>query len=86
MIIADFLFTLFLEQYDIKGKKLQEIDDLLGVPDQTRTITLELYPPAFGGTIYIYDLGYYKDYMDPTTFEITFNSYTVVVSYDIVGH
>jgi hypothetical protein len=35
---------------------------------------------------WVYDLGYYKDYMDPTTFEIAFNSHNAVVSYDIVVH
>lgn len=76
----------FLDKYDISGYSLQETKDLLGTPDQTNEITLETYPPQYGGVIYIYDLGYYKDYMDPTTFEITFNQYNNVVSYEVVPH
>ena len=76
----------FLEKYDISGYNLQEIKDLLGAPDQANEITLETYPPQYGGVIYIYDLGYYKDYMDPTTFEITFSQNNNVVSYEVVSH
>lgn len=76
----------FLDKYDISGYSLQETKDLLGTPDQVNEITLETYPPQYGGVIYIYDLGYYKDYMDPTTFEITFNQYNNVVSYEVVPH
>jgi len=76
----------FLDKYDISGYGLQETKDLLGTPDQTNEITLETYPPQYGGVIYIYDLGYYKDYMDPTTFEITFNQNNHVVSYEVVSH
>lgn len=76
----------FLDKYDISGYSLQETKDLLGTPDQTNEITLETYPPQYGGVIYIYDLGYYKDYMDPTTFEITFNQNNHVVSYEVVSH
>lgn len=76
----------FLDKYDISGYSLQEIKDLLGNPDQANEITLETYPPQYGGVIYIYDLGYYKDYMDPTTFEITFNQNNNVVSYEVVSH
>ena len=76
----------FLEQYDINGYSLQETKNLLGTPDQANEYTLETYPPQYGGVIYIYDLGYYKDYMDPTTFEITFNQYNNVVSYEVVPH
>ena len=76
----------FLDKYDISGYGLQETKDLLGTPDQTNEMTLETYPPQYGGAIYIYDLGYYKDYMDPTTFEITFNQYNNVVSYEVVPH
>jgi transcriptional regulator with XRE-family HTH domain len=76
----------FLEQYDINGYSLKETKDLLGTPDQTNEMTLETYPPQYGGVIYIYDLGYYKDYMDPMTFEITFNQNNNVVSYEVVPH
>ena len=76
----------FLDKYDISGYSLQETKDLLGTPDQADEITLETYPPQYGGVIYIYDLGYYKDYMDPTTFEITFNQNNNVVSYEVVPH
>lgn len=76
----------FLDKYDISGYSLQEIKDLLGAPDQANEITLESYPPQYGGVIYIYDLGYYKDYMDPTTFEITFNQNNNVVFYEVVSH
>ena len=76
----------FLDKYDISGYSLQETKDLLGTPDQANEITLETYPPQYGGVIYIYDLGYYKDYMDPTTFEITFNQHNNVVSYEVVPH
>lgn len=75
----------FLDKYDISGYSLQETKDLLGTPDQANEITLETYPPQYG-VIYIYDLGYYKDYMDPTTFEITFNQNNNVVSYEVVSH
>lgn len=76
----------FLDKYDISGYSLQETKDLLGAPDQANKITLETYPPQYGGVIYIYDLGYYKDYMDPTTFEITFNKNNNVVTYRVVSH
>ena len=76
----------FLDKYDISGYSLQETKDLLGTPDQANEITLETYPPQYGGVIYIYDLGYYKDYMDPTTFEITFSQNNNVVSYEVVPH
>ena len=76
----------FLDKYDLSGYSLQETKDLLGTPDQANEITLETYPPQYGGVIYIYDLGYYKDYMDPTTFEITFNQYNNVASYEVVPH
>jgi len=76
----------FLDKYDISGYSLQETKDLLGTPDQTNEITLLSNPPQYGGVIYIYDLGYYKDYMDPTTFEITFNQHNNVVSYEVVSH
>lgn len=76
----------FLEQYDINGYSLQETKNLLGAPDQINEITLEIYPPQYGGVIYIYDLGYYKDYMDPTTFEVAFNQNNNVVSYEVVSH
>lgn len=76
----------FLDKYDISGYSLQETKDLLGTPDQANEITLETYPPQYGGVIYIYDLGYYKDYMDPTRFEITFNQNNNVVSYEVVPH
>lgn len=76
----------FLDKYDISGYSLQETKKLLGTPDQVNEITLETYPTQYGGVIYIYDLGYYKDYMDPTTFEITFNQNNNVVSYEVVPH
>ena len=76
----------FLDKYDISGYSLQQTKDLLGTPDQANEMTLETYPPQYGGVIYIYDLGYYKDYMDPTTFEITFNQNNNVVSYEVVPH
>ena len=76
----------FLDKYDISGYTLQETKDLLGTPDQAYEITLTTYPPQYGGVIYIYDLGYYKDYIDPTTFEITFNQNNNVVSYEVVPH
>ena len=76
----------FLDKYDISGYSLQETKDLLGTPDQANEITLFSNPPQYGGVIYIYDLGYYKDYMDPTTFEITFNQNNNVVSYEVVPH
>lgn len=76
----------FLDKYDLSGYSLEETKDLLGTPDQANEITLETYPPQYGGVIYIYDLGYYKDYMDPTTFEITFSQNNNVVSYEVVPH
>ena len=76
----------FLDKYDISGYSLQQTKDLLGTPDQANEMTLETYPPQYGGVIYIYDLGYYKDYMDPTTFEITFSQNNNVVSYEVVPH
>ena len=74
----------FLDKYDISGYSLQETKDLLGTPDWTNEITLETNPPQ-NGVIYVYDLGYYKDYIDPTTFEITFNQDNNVVSYRVVS-
>ena len=76
----------FLEQYDIRGNSIQKVKNLLGTPDQIREITLYSEPPQYGGVIYIYDLGYYKNYMDPTTFEITFNQTNNVVSYNVFTH
>lgn len=76
----------FLDKYDLSGYSLQQTKDLLGTPDQANEITLETYPPQYGGVIYIYDLGYYKDYMDPTTFEITFSQNNNVASYEVVSH
>ena len=76
----------FLEQYDIRGDSIQKVKNLLGTPDQTREIMLYSEPPLYGGVIYIYDLGHYKNYMDPTTFEITFNQTNRVVSYNVFTH
>ena len=65
----------FLEQYDIIGYGKLQVEELLGNPDWENDTN-----------IWIYDLGYYKDYMDPTTFEITFNQLNVVSIYDVVSH
>ena len=65
----------FLNKYDISGYSELQVQELLGNPDwKNETNT------------WVYDLGYYKDYMDPTTFEITFNQYNNVVSYEVVPH
>lgn len=65
----------FLEQYDIIGYGKLQVEELLGNPDWENDTN-----------IWVYDLGYYKDYMDPTTFEITFNQLNVVSIYDVVSH
>ena len=65
----------FLEQYDIIGYGKLQVEELLGNPDWENNTN-----------IWVYDLGYYKDYMDPTTFEITFNQLNVVSIYDVVSH
>lgn len=44
----------FLDKYDISGYSLQETKDLLGTPDQANEITLETYPPQYGGVIYLW--------------------------------
>lgn len=65
----------FLDKYDISGYRELQVQELLGNPDwKNETNT------------WVYDLGYYKDYMDPTTFEITFNQNNNVVSYEVVPH
>lgn len=65
----------FLEQYDITGYNELKVKELLGNPDwKNKTNT------------WVYDLGYYKDYMDPTTFDITFSEQNIVTSYDMVSH
>lgn len=65
----------FLDKYDISGYRELQVQELLGNPDWENE-----------ANTWVYDLGYYKDYMDPTTFEITFNQNNNVVSYEVVPH
>ena len=65
----------FLDKYDISGYRELQVQELLGNPDwKNETNT------------WVYDLGYYKDYMDPTTFDIRFPEQNIVTSYNVVSH
>lgn len=65
----------FLEQFDITGYSELQVQELLGNPDSKNETNT-----------WVYDLGYYKDYMDPTTFDIRFSEQNIVTSYDVVPH
>ena len=76
----------FLEKYNIMGYHTDAIEVLLGNPDCINNLNGETYSIHSDALCYIYDLGYYEDFMDPTTFEITFNSADCVVSWAKVHH
>lgn len=76
----------FLEKYNIMGYHTDAIEVLLGNPDSKANFNGETYSIHSDAFCYIYDLGYYEDFMDPTTFEITFNSADCVASWVKVHH
>ncbi len=73
----------FLEQYDLYTFNDEMIVVTLGEPDEKRTIELLTDPVQFGGYSYIYDLGFVRDYMDPSFFEITTDQSGGVSNYRI---
>ena len=81
----------FMEQYDIVGYTKDQVGDLLGSPDK-KTIVKDFDPKPHaavkdvGREKWIYDLGIYYDFMDPSTLEIYFDSEGIVYSVEIVGH
>ena len=76
----------FFEKYNIMGYHTDAIEVLLGNPDCINNLNGETYSIHSDALCYIYDLGYYEDFVDPTTFEITFNSADCVVSWVKVHH
>ena len=73
----------FLEMYDLNSFNEQSINEYLGSPDEKQTIELPTYPPQFGGYVYIYNLGFHRDYIDPSFFEITTSNTGNVSNYQI---
>ena len=73
----------FLEMYDLNSFNEQSINEYLGSPDEKQTIQLLTYPPQFGGYVYIYNLGFHRDYIDPSFFEITTTNTGNVSNYRI---
>lgn len=63
----------FSNTYDIRGWSLDQLTNLLGQPDETQLITLETYPPQFGGYIYLYylDSGLYYGVSESLAIEIS---------------
>lgn len=73
----------FLEMYDLNSFNEQLISEYLGSPDEKQTIQLLTFPPQFGGYVYIYNLGFHRDYIDPSFFEITTSNTGNVSNYRI---
>jgi|GEM_PF-1164112 len=80
------LVSSFLEQYDVKGCGSDEVSSLLGPANHINEFVLETDPPQYGGMEWIYDLGFYRDYMDASFLEITFSQTNVVLRCEVSAH
>lgn len=72
------MFNSFTAKYNIIGYHTDAVEVLLGNPDSKNILN--------DGQCYVYDLGFYEDFMDSTTFEITFNNADCVVNWIKVHH
>jgi len=73
----------FLKMYDLYTFDDAQIVEYLGEPDIKETFELETFPPQFGGYAYYYDLGFVRDFIDPSYLEIKTNQYAIVYHYGI---
>jgi len=73
----------FEKQYDVIGWNESQVKDYLGEPDETTTISSE-GSPYNGLVMESYNLGFYKDYLDPSFYEVIYNVSSNVVFTDIV--
>jgi len=73
----------FLKMYNLYAFDDEMIVEYLGEPDIKETIQLETYPSQFGGYAYYYDLGFVRDYIDPSYLEINTNQNGLVFHYGI---
>ena len=74
------LINSFIEQYNLTGFTKQQVLELLGNPDSKNNSTTD------NSDLWIYNLGTYEDFIDPTTFEISFDEDEKVTSFTKVHH
>ncbi len=74
------LINSFVEQYDLTGLTKQQVQELLGAPDNKD------YSLTDNSDLWLYNLGTYEDFIDPTTFEISFDEDKKVTSFTKVHH
>ncbi len=72
----------FLEKYDMNTFNDEKITEYLGEPDFKETLAVG-EPPTFAGYYYIYDLGYVRDFIDPTFFDIKTNASGNVIYFNV---
>ena len=73
----------FLKMYDLNTFNDQLIIEYLGEPDKKETTDLLTYPIQYGGSTYFYDLGFQRDFIDPSFLKIKTNPLGDVVCYQI---
>ena len=80
------MYYSFIDKYNIIGFTTDEVEELLGKPDGISVDFGQTSLTLNEEKRYVYDLGFYDDYIDPTTFEIAFNSNNLVVRWDKIHH
>ena len=72
----------FLEQYDLNTFNDAMVIEYLGEPDFKEILEVG-EPPSFAGYYYIYNLGFVRDFIDPTFFDIKTDASGKVVYYNV---